>query len=481
MKLRLWAALALAALSLTAANATVYYIPTFYSYAPPTPSADPGSYTAFHKVAVISALGSKFTVTGRDDKLAPFDISSLNVDQRVNALLKKYLGSRFDFVDMPAGAAAAEALSHNYFGETKTVAYLKTLPNPGVDAYIVIRPVGGSLPGPDGLGLQVSNGWAELWANFELDIIDARSFRVVATAASRIQTREEQEPLYAALEIDGFRDAQTQTAPSPAEYELLSHAIDELVPRAMVETLRVLKMGVALPPVGDHSIAEPTLAYTLTGIKKIAVISALSDEVRLVKGGHLFIKRFDLKVPTPDWGLDEQVEAMAKQALAANYTVMPADTYRMGLAGTVLRPAGYIPNLPGLLPSNAIDAYVVFMKVGDGWNFASLQSGLGLFHWIPAGDEYTAVYARYAVIVVDAHSLQPLAGVIAQQPAKNLCKELHPFVSRVPHCKIDDKFAPEPADQLNDQTKRVMIDTLKSVLAATVPDTLFHAGLKTTP
>ena len=476
-RLLLAAAVALLAVAAPVQAGGYYYIPTYIYVPPATPTADPGSYEKIHKVGVVSALGSKFTISGRSEKAPPVDISPWQVDAQVAALLKKYLGGRFEFVDVAADTGAAPALSRNLFGETKTLAYLKTLPNPGVDAYIVVRPVAGDLPGPDGLGVQVGDRRPALWANFEIDIVDAHTNRIIAKAASRIQTREEQDPIYAVLDIDDVPARDLEGTLTAEEMDTLHRYLNELLPTAMVETLRALQLGVTLPPIGDHSITEPAVAHDTASIHSVAVISAIGDKFLLVKGGHVFIKRWNVAIPSASWGIDEEAEAIARDVLVRHYTVKPVTADRAALAQVQVVADAPIPPMPGLQVSADVDAYVLLLKVGGGWNFAKLQTGLGLFHWLPAGNEMTAVYANYAVVVIDAHTLKPIVGTAAIPSPKKLCTELKSFWVGPPHCAIDDKLAPEPPDRLNAESEAAVRDTLRTLLTATIPETLFHAGL----
>jgi hypothetical protein len=167
---------------------------------PQQPYSDPCTdCQRLHKVAILSAQGSSVPFEGRG-KNGVVDLSAWTIDAEMTAVLKSRLAGRFEFVDV---AVDPKLLAANVRTSTRLKALLKTVPNPGVDAYIVVRPVS-SAPGTEGLSLTTS--WHEgdglVRALYEIDIFDAKTLSRLAYADSQFRRRENEGAFFPIVEVD---------------------------------------------------------------------------------------------------------------------------------------------------------------------------------------------------------------------------------------------------------------------------------------
>jgi hypothetical protein len=172
-------ALAISVLS-TPTPAAVMFIPVIIPIPVQVPSAQTGSYSKIHKVAVISAIGSRFVIQNNSfwgTQKYPLDIATWKVDDAVEGMIRRYLGSRFELVSVPLDRAKLASLPNgpwdNSTGGVRKL--LAAVPDEGLDAFIIIRPdLEYQAPGIGGLGLQNSTDFINdaapvVWANYEID------------------------------------------------------------------------------------------------------------------------------------------------------------------------------------------------------------------------------------------------------------------------------------------------------------------------
>ena len=436
-------------------------------------------------MAVLSSLGAQLTLYHHNywsPRTAPLDISAWKLDTEIEETLRKYLGGRFEFVHMDFDPTSMLALPTRLMRETKTIELLKKLPNPGVDAYILVRPAQtmDMFAANQGLSLDLVAGRNTLWANFEIDVIDAHTLRYISQSLGRTATRENEPLHFPAIEMPyGFWLGLDAPPMSQARQEVLHKYVQQMVTLSLVETIRSLQFGVALPPTGDHSIAEPILSDSMSRIRSVAVVSAIGDVMHLLNGGHALIDKTDEIVPTSNWGIDDQAEAAARDFLAPHYTVKSASIDRRALAGITLLSQLPIPHIAALLRTNDVDAYIVILKASA---IDSRYAGLGLSHWKPfLADETNTVFADYAIAVIDARTLQPLGGIVAEPPLAKICEQpLMPSMG-VPSCLIANKYWPQKPGELTEEAKSTIRSALQKILAGSIPETLFQLGLDETP
>src|SRR5690348_11818454 len=161
------------------AHAAVIAMPA--GKAPPcVPAAHTGDLTNIRTVAVISAIGQRFTVSrvsGWFNKTNELDIQDWRLDDVASAEVKNLLGSRFAFKDVAYDRSALAAIPNgslrNSTGALKT--YLQGVSNDDLDAFVVVRPdFETPAQGVEGLGVEVNYGVLTVrdlpvaWLNFEV-------------------------------------------------------------------------------------------------------------------------------------------------------------------------------------------------------------------------------------------------------------------------------------------------------------------------
>ncbi len=455
------------------------YIPIYVGGGTPVvPDTEVGDYAAIHKVALLSAIGTKLDIPSAFQHADQPDATALDIDGLVATTLQKYLGAKYVFVDMPFDRNALVAIHRQMFRESSTLSWLKTLTNPGVDAYILVRPADGALPGPDAVGIVVGSGAVPegfLVTNFEIDIIDAHRLTYIAKAFARIQTQEGQPPEFATkpMGLGQISALMLGLNPQPA-LDLLHRHLADLLPHALVDTLRSLKMDVALPPVGDHSISEPATASVMKNIHAVAVASALGDTFQLVNPGNMFVKVTDAQMPFGDAGIDDKAEAIARAVLARHYTVKDVPVDRADLAGQTLFIGHPIPAMAGIKPTTDVDAYVLIVKATA---YNRLYHGLGLMHVTPLMNHQTAVFADYAIVVVDAHTLRSLAAIEVPEGPTRPCAEPEMFSAGIPECSVNESLWPTDGAKLPPAGVTQAADQVMKILSNGIPEALFRLGL----
>lgn len=429
-----------------------------------------GDYQKIHRIGVLSAIGTTLTSLNP----AVQDISSWRIDDLVSATLKKYMSSKFTLVDVPFDRNALVTINRQLWRERDTLAFMKTLPNQDLDAYIVVRPADGGLPGPAAIGLNLSPAGTVLWTNFEIDIIDAHSLTYIGEGYARIQTQVGQDPLFAARELVQIPIYRLASGLTPAELDFVHHEVADLLPRALVETVRALDMGVSLPPIGDHSIAAPALTTVMTGLKSVGVIAAIGDSLDLVNPGNLFTKQTRTSVQLPQSGIDDAAESVARDTLSHHYIVRSVTGDRSQLAQMTIIPGAPIPRILGLKPTNDVDAYVLILKANK---TGSPYRGLGIWHVTPLTNVTTAVFAQYGIVVLDAHTLRPVTGSTAAEPPAQICLKPDTFQNPMSECVVDNSLWPAAGDGLSADATKQTHDLVLKMLAGEIPETLFQLGL----
>lgn len=446
-----------------ARGSSYVYIPVYIPVGPPmVPGADVGSYDKIHTVAVLSAIGTKFELE-KEQFLSPkdgtLDIASWQVDQRVAETLKKYLGGKFTFTDVPYDPAKLAPILPTIWHAGQLATFLKTVPNDGIDAFIVIRPQGES-------GIQLSSGrygQAVLWVRYEMDVVDAHTYKTIASSTSRLQFREGTAPQFPGRVLpDSFKLDDSLTV-SAENQEKLHTITGQMLEYTLVETIRSLQFGVTLPPIGDHSIVPVKPDTHTAGVKSIAIVSALGDKAILLDAGGFFTKDERTDIPAADWGIDAEAEAMARDCLSQNYTLknLPAD--RGVLGGQWWKGQKDELTVP-VPPTQEVDAYLLILK-DDTRNL----NGIGLLHDSGLYGESTAAFANYVIFLVDAKTGKPITGQRAVMNAKSSRSN--------PVDKVSNAWWPKKGAAMTPEAVDGVRDTLRHLLADSIGETLYRMGL----
>jgi hypothetical protein len=483
MKTRLFLSVFMLLATVSSANAASVMIPLIFPVPPATPSASTADYQKIHTVAVISALGAHMTLRNyhfvgpKDHEL---DIADWQIDDDIVARIKQYLGGRFEFKSVAYDRAALAAIPNGKWDglDSKFPAFLRSLPSDSVDAYIVVRPdLGTQAPGVEGLGLENGGAFGDMtpvvWANYEIDIVDARTAKVIASAYSQLRLRDKTPASFAGIVVasrnlrvgDDFKlnDVQLKSLRLNVSY---------LVHLSLRETLRALNMGVDLPPPGSRVISPfPPGQDPYRNYKSVAVVSGVADVLDLEHLGGTILSRDTYAVPKPEWQLDSMLEKRAEDALRGRFEIKSANVDRAAFAKARLLDGDgkYNPAFPGLSPDPATDLYVVFVKVRNGLPPTNATGmGVGVFNKSVVLT-MTEAFAYYAVAVLDAHTMKVLLTRVAEpSPA-------HP--EDTPVEKLDRSFWPDSPPALTDTQNEKIRDTITGLLTDSEDEVLLRTGL----
>jgi hypothetical protein len=443
-----------------------------------------GDYSAIHSVAIISAIGDRLDLVKSDffgDKSATIDIADWQIDDYAAQAVKAYFGKRFEYESLAYDRQAIAKIPNGGLASSlpQLRAELQKLPPSRVDGYIVLRPnqdfddksapQGLSLTDPDPDRLPAVN------ANFEIDIVDAKSLNVLGRASSRVRLREGAEAVFASfvgsrrLKLDdGLKLNENQRT------ELRS-TMRGLLRYSILETVRTLKPDSAIPPVGARVFAQRTAEETTyPDIHKVAVVSAIGDRLELKADS--FIGYDTAEIPIADWGADRQLEDDVRASLPKRIGVVDISFDRNEVAKSQLLDSDgkFAPKFLGLQPSSAVDAYIVMLKLARQINISSPRmkgSGIGL--WKPPakviGTTPPAVYANYAMALIDAKTLMPIrvqAATVGPQ---------YPF--GFPYAPgTDDLWPKKLTEPTSDQIQKIQ-QTLSRLLNDSAKESLLALGL----
>jgi hypothetical protein len=473
----LWAALLVLG-TIGSADAGAVYIPVIVPSAMFLPKVRSGDYRNIHSVAVLSAVGQSMTLQ-KAGLLLPqrrdVDITSWKLDDQVESALRQYLGTRYAIKDIPADRGALARIPNGAWDFSKPAfhSFLTSLPGAGVDAFVVVRPDHESeTPGLSGLAVEndsdgVFNNPQYCWANFEIDVADTRSLKIIASAYSRVQIRKGEQPGFAGYLCDGSLKLENDLVLSNTQLDLLHAGFSSFLNVAVLETLRALDMA-ELPEIGARSLVSiPTNKDPFAGIKSIAVASAIGDEMHFDHLGGTIFSQTHETMPIASWNLDALIESRLRSDLSRRFTVseVPVDhsaLLQSQLLDSKLRLA---PSFPGLKETADVDAYVVVVKQPLPRGNIDV-GGIGMYNHMPLMDaqKSNAVYANYAIVVVDAHTLKPIAmhlgAVGPAYPKPDPSRELDPAIWPEQIANI----TAVQRDRIHDEAIRLMNDSISETV-----------------
>ena len=461
---------------------------------PPVPFARPGNYGNVRTVAVLSGIGQTLTLE-RAIVLLPqikkLDISGWGYDDAITALIKKHLAARFEIKDVDYDKSAL-ALIPDRFWESPNLGLrakfqpgagprvLRAPPQQDIDAYIIVRPArtgpaerGLSLTSGDVLKLLAPKDEVLEWASYRIDVWNARTLTRIGTSESRLQIRKGSKPTWTGLYADKSLTLDDKMSPTDQQFARLRTDFSRTIASSVVETLRSLELGIDLPEIGERTIERLSLDKDpFADIKTIGLVSAIGNELLLRHLGGTRFSQSENALPIPDWQVDRDVEKIARSALGKRFTIKDIDFDRAALAqARFLDGDGkWVSAVPALKPSQDVDAYVVILKhplrlgrsVFDG-------AGVGVWnHSLPAAREETAIFANYAIALVDARTLELIVGLVGTMDTS--------VPIRKPYKLIDNGLWRASAP-LSSETSSEVQETLTSLFANSVPETLLRLQL----
>jgi len=442
---------------------TYYSIP-IYIPAPQVPGADVGGYEKIHRVALLSAIGTGLALQN-DHFLLPktgtLDISSWHVDDQVNATVRKYLGSRFAFSDVPFDAKKLAPILPSWWHAGEMAKFLKTVPNKDIDAFIIVRPDTAS-----GLLLETAGYGTTLWVRYEFDVIDAHTYKQIAQSTSRLLFRQGALPSFPGRMVPAeFKLDDTLTVGADNQEKLRTWT-SQMLDYTLLETIRSLQFGVTLPPVGDHSIVPVPTADATARIKSIAIASAIGDNFCFYDKGGMLVPDKSTLLPIADWQIDNEAEAAVRKAVEGRFVVKDVPVDRALLAKVGAKLATPPPFLGALSPGQDVDAYVLLLKAPltkDG------QDNLGLWHNSSLLAEFTDAFATYLIVVVDAHTMKPILARFATMSAAS--------ARAYPDARVDNKLWPKTPGKLTPDAAAQLHQAISHLLDDSIPETLYRIGM----
>ncbi|MDQ7248736.1 hypothetical protein [Dongia sedimenti] len=240
--------------------------------------------------------------------------------------------------------------------------------------------------------------------------------------------------------------------------------------------LRLCSLGAALALLLSACApeADTVPAATLGQAKTVGIISAIGDKFSSIT------TTFENQ-PAERYGIDAYAIGLVKDRLAGRYSVQPVkyDVVEFGPDRAELPDTGlFTPGDPlgAVIRAHAspsdLDLYIVLMKgMTKVENGNRALHGLGL---IRGGDLFTTkywVHATYSVIVVDGHTGEVLANNSAIDNAHPF-DLLDPPDLPGPFVAVDASFWPEDIEHVPADKMERLAETLKPLLARTLPDTM---------
>lgn len=459
------------------AHAAAVFIPIVIPIPVQVPAPEKGGYSKIHTVAVLSAAGVNFTLQNNHfmgPKTGHLDIADWKIDDSVAAAIHQYLGNHWAIKDIAYDREQLGAIPNGPldYSAPKLRHYLGSVPSDGIDAFIVVRPdLEYQAPGLTGLGLENGNGIGDpapvVWANYEIDIVDAHSLETVAKAYSRVKLREGAKDSFAGLIADNTLKIGDDFALNDGQRAMLRAYVAHLMTASLIETLRSLELGIALPEPGARTLVPiPQDKLPYKNLTTVAVISGIGDELNLERLDTVFSHTSDF-APVPDWQIDDAVVQRAGTILAKRFSVKAAAVDRKAFDRAALLDENYKldPKFPGLNPDNAIDAYIAFIKLVEpaGTLTPAKKKGLGM--WVNGPAETYVLFANYAVAVIDAHTMKIItARAATTSPAQPLRGELAVDLSLWPG--HPPQFTPERIAAFKSALTTLLDDSLDETFLA---------------
>lgn len=460
----------------TGRGAHMIYIPYFAGTVPTVvPPAKTGDASGIKTVAVISAVGTRLTLGNRAlfGTYKDIDTSDWNLDGIIETTLTGYLSRAFAVKMVPYNRAALAAIpnDHTDTDSAKPVHdFLATIPANGIDAFVVVRPDSeGQAPPTAGLSL-VTSGYprpTEI-ANYEIDIVDARSGAIISHALSRFATRQKAPPAFAAVYASPGLALTPADTPTDYQRALLKNDFARLIAVSLRETLRSLNLPIALPPVGARDLVPiPPEKAPLRRIHTVGVVSAIGDRLSMIHSAP-FSPHSERESLISDWNLDGEIEAAIVSHLDKRYVVKPisADRGKLDWVKLVRDQTALSTSIDGLAPAADIDAYIVVMK--DSTTPDSIH-GVGLYNFGTLSGSTTTAIVNYVMMIVDAHTLKPFwiqRGITS--PALPI---------EVPTHTIDSADWPPPGSGPTDDQARALHAAFSEIMNDSIPETMLRMTL----
>jgi len=468
--MRKWIAVFLAAfLMAPTASAQIIGPPLFNLLRDP----EPGDYTGIRTIAVISAIGQNMTIVRRGflTRDNPVDIRAWQFDEQIVRATQHYFGTHYTMVDVPHDRATLAAIPA---GRDRALReYLMALPNDGVDAFMVVRQedVRAVQLGEPGLTVVRNNDGTAMWVNYAVSIIDARSYETIGHSSSRMAFYAGTDPTYPGIVIEDELFPGDDLTPTAGQMEELHETYLGLVAYSYLETLRLLELGVDLPPPG----ARQTVAQTAADFAQIRTLGAASLilDILEIQAPTLF-SMTRTEVAVPHWNINAPVMQQMKEVLSSRYNVLDADPR---LVQTVIAEANARGPLEDgetaevIFPDPPVDAYIIvcgYPYPPPDETLAAFQlSGIGLFRRTDRFQHENLVFVHLVIGVIDARTLRYI--------------QLSPTSAASSPNPTSAPFDPgawfTSAAEMTPEKEGIVRSAIEPLLSDSIDTTLFNMGL----
>lgn len=209
----------------------------------------------------------------------------------------------------------------------------------------------------------------------------------------------------------------------------------------------------------------------------------------LLDGSEMRTWRHDVT----DWGIDRSAVGKTIDLLAGKYQIVefaydPASlAYQGDFKAFVNHSSGELAEAirrqPGFAQVQGVDAYIILLPAQEGFTIFDQRWSYGVgmtrdfLAFEPDGtyiveDGVYILHALYNVVVLDGHSLEQLAVVVAD----------HDTLYRKrfrgnPAIFVDKSYWAESYDQFTDAQRQKIVDRVNEMIDATLPGTLQEVGL----
>ena len=99
-----------------------------------------------------------------------------------------------------------------------------------------------------------------------------------------------------------------------------------------------------------------------------------------------------------------------------------------------------------------------------------------MVHVTPVINHEADIFANYAIVVIDARNLMPVTGYVAVR-GEMTCARPERVSLGVPACRVEEKLWPDKDASFSPQATGDLRKAFDEMLAASIPETLFHLGL----
>ena len=447
--------------------------------AAPMPSPEPTvtDHSKIRTVGVLSGIGSTLVVQrGRTfgSKRSEPAIADWAVDSFVVSRVREYLDGRFTFKDVDYDVSAMARLPATVLRDTnKTVrGFFSTIPK-DVDAYIVVRRE--SAPSLKLYDPATGDDPPMIVADYVIDVLSPARLDVIATANSQIRYRADGEAYAAEFVGDPDLKPSADAQLSDPQRTRLRSEFERLLSMSLADTLRALDLGATLPPpvAGTRRIVHLEPAQDpFVNIRSVSILSAIGDRFYFGDKGTTVADR-SRSLSIPDWGVDGHVEDVARHILSQRFEVKEVTVDRTALLTSTVRDGNlnFNPIVRGIEPTSEVDAHVLFLKFPMPLDYSNYEGlGLGLFNPQDVRSQTkNALFAHYAVVVVDARSLKMI---------RTISGTMRPdYVAPRPTREIDASLWAESVAQVNTDRKQAIRQSLLDLLTESTEQTLLRVGL----